>query len=89
MDAEAPPPPIGELTAAHESAATEAANASQAAYAAQRAGIEALQQALADGNSADAEAAVDDMWDALYRSFSATRELAGTWNALVPWVGRQ
>ena len=89
MDAETPSPPIGELTAAHESAATEAANAAQAAHAAQRSGIEALEQALADGNDAAAKAAVDHMWSALYQSFSATREMAGTWNALAPRVGRQ
>lgn len=89
MDAQSAPPAVDELTAAHESAATEAANAAQEAHAAQLAGIKSLQEALADGDSAAAEAAVDDMWDALYRSFSATRELAGTWNALAPRVGRQ
>lgn len=89
MDAQSAPPPIGELSAAHESAAAEAAEAAQAAHAAQLVGINSLREALTQDDSEAAEAAVDEMWDALYRSFSATRELAATWNALAPRVGRQ
>ena len=63
--------------------------AAQAAAEAQRTGIEALERALANGDQAAAEAAVDDMWAALYGSFSANRELAAAWNALAPRVGRQ
>ena len=43
-----------------------------------------MEQALAQGDDAAAKAAVDDMWAALYQSFSATREMAETWNALAP-----
>ena len=89
MDAETPPPPIADLTSAHAAAANEAAQAAQAAAEAQRTGVAALEQALANGDQAAAEAAVDDMWAALYGSFSANRELAAAWNALAPRVGRQ
>lgn len=89
MDAQTSPPPISDLTAAHTSAADEASHAAQAAAEAQRTGAAALEQALADGDQAAAEAVVDDMWSALYRSFSANRELAAAWNALAPRVGRQ
>jgi quercetin dioxygenase-like cupin family protein len=89
MDAQTSPPRIADLTAAHTSAADEAAQAAQAAAEAQRTGAAALEQALADGDQAAAEAVVDDMWSALYRSFSANRELAAAWNALAPRVGRQ
>ncbi len=89
MDAESPPPPIADLAAAHAAAADEAAQAAQAAAKAQRTGVAALEQALADGDRSAAEAAVDDMWAALYDSFSANRELAAAWNALAPRVGRQ
>ena len=80
---------IADLTSAHAAAADEAAQAAQAAAEAQRSGVANIEQALATGDQAAAEAAVDDMWAALYRSFSATRKLAGTWNALSPRVGRQ
>ena len=83
-NAETPPPPITDLAAAHSAAAGEASRAAQAAAEAQQAGIEALEEALADGDDAAAKAAVDEMWAALYQSFSATREMAGTWNALAP-----
>ncbi len=89
MDEQTPPPPIADLTAAHAAAADEAARAAQAAAKAQRTGVAALEQALADGDQSAAEAAVDDMWAALYRSFSAKRDLAAAWNALAPRVGRQ
>ena len=89
MDAESPPPPIADLTSAHAAAADEAAQAAQAAAEAQRTGISALEQALAEGDQAAAQAAVDDMWAALYGSFSANRDLAAAWNALSPRVGRQ
>ncbi len=89
MDEETPPPPIADLTSAHAAAANEAAQAAQAAAEAQHTGIKALEQALAEGDRAAAEAAVDDMWAALYGSFSANRELAAAWNALAPRVGRQ
>ena len=89
MDAESPPPPIADLTSAHAAAADEAAQAAQAAAEAQRTGISALEQALAEGDQAAAQAAVDDMWAALYGSFSANRDLAAAWNALSPRVGRK
>ena len=89
MDAETPPPPISDLATAHAAAADEAAQAALAAAEAQRAGISALEQALAKGDQTAAEAAVDDMWAALYVSFSANRDLAAAWNALAPRVGRQ
>ena len=89
VDAKTAPPPIADLAAAHAAAADEAAQAAQAAAEAQRTGIAALEQALSHGDQSAAEAAVDDMWAALYRSFSANRELAAAWNALAPRVGRQ
>ena len=89
MDAETLPPPIADLASAHTAAANQAAHAAQAAAETQRTGVAAFEQALAQGDHAAAEAAVDDMWAALYRSFSTTRELAATWNALAPRVGRQ
>ena len=89
LDAETPPPGVADLASAHAAAASEAAQAAHSAAEAQRLGIEALDQALKKGDAEAAEAAVDDMWAALYQSFSATRELASTWNALAPRVGRQ
>ena len=89
MDAETPPPPITDLATAHAAAADAAAQAALAAAETQRAGISALEQALAKGDQAAAEAAVDDMWAALYGSFSANRDLAAAWNALAPRVGRR
>jgi flagellar biosynthesis/type III secretory pathway protein FliH len=89
LDAESPPPPVADLAANHAAAADEAARAAQAAAEAQSAGARALEQARAQGDDAAAEAAVDDMWAALYQSFSATRAMAASWNALAPRVGRQ
>ena len=89
LDAESPPPPVAGLAANHAAAADEAARAAQAAAEAQSAGARALEQARAQGDDAAAEAAVDDMWAALYQSFSATRAMAASWNALAPRVGRQ
>ncbi len=89
LDAESPPPPVADLAANHAAAADEAARAAQAAAEAQSAGARALEQARAQGDDAAAEAAVDDMWAALYESFSATRAMAASWNALAPRVGRQ
>ena len=89
LDAETPPPPIADLASAHAEAA-----GSRAGRAGGRRGSAFRHRGAGSGPEAQgdeeaAEAAVDDMWAALYQSFSATRELASTWNALAPRVGRQ
>ena len=91
LDAETPPPPIADLASAHAAGRRrKPRRPRRRPHEAQRLGIEALDRGPeAQGDEEAAEAAVDDMWAALYQSFSATRELASTWNALAPRVGRQ
>ncbi len=83
-DADAPPPPLDDLLDAHLAAAEELAQRAREAAAVQSQGADDVRRAVRQGDAAAAAAAVDQMWEALYAAFAASRELAGAWNALAP-----
>ena len=74
--------PTKELLDHHRSAVEAFARAAEAATKAQRQGIAAMGDVLAEGDKEAALAALAGMWETLYPTFKQAYEMASTWNDL-------
>jgi len=71
----------------HLTAARELESAAESNAVAQRAGIEALEAAIASDDSKAVRVAIDVMWAPMLQTYLALLELSETWNVLAPRGG--